>query len=404
MQKIFFLSGNFPPQTGGEFYNYKVYEYLRKSSQKSDIEVEYVNLHQLRFILKLSWIPVIGDIFASLLFTVLLLRCQGLLIIDHYFSYYLTLTKIINRLFQGQLILIVHHSDKYCSQNKFSFLNLVNKIKEKISLSFADRIITVSEYTKKEITSLGVRTEIIEVLPPALDRDKLKGVKNIDQKFDNLYIHSTDSFQVLCVGHCIPRKGIIHLIEAFAQVKAQKKAQQKAQKQELKQEQTQEEIQKQEFTLHIVGKTDKDTVYYSKVKNKIEELSLQQDIYLHERVNQQTLNQLYSTANIFVLPSLQEGFGIVFLEAMYYSLPIIATNISAIPELVKDGENGLLVPPENSQSLAAALLLLIENSQLREKMGQQGKAFVDTSYFWEQTNSKFLSVVESLDNELKGKS
>ena len=116
------------------------------------------------------------------------------------------------------------------------------------------------------------------------------------------------------------------------------------------------------------------------------------------RVNQPTLNQLYSTADIFVLPSLQEGFGIVFLEAMYYSLPIIATDISAIPELIQHRKNGLLVPPADSESLAEAILLLIENTQLKIKMGQYGKQLVDTSYCWEQTSSKFLSVVQSLVN------
>ena len=392
MQKIFFLSGNYPPNTGGEFYNCQIYEYLREKEKN----IEYVNLHKLRFILKLKFIPIIGDIFISLLLAILLLRCRGLLIVDNYFSYYLIFTKIINKLFHGKLVLIVHHSDRYQDNKQksiFSIIDYFNQIKEKISLFLADKIVTVSEYTKKEIIALGVNSEIIEILPPGLDRQKLEyksdlvNTETIHETYssedscenNSNKISKNHPIQILCVGHCIPRKGIIHLIEACDRIINQ-----------------QGKSRNSDFTLHIVGKTDKDKRYYTKVKHLIEKFKLQEYICLHERVNQQDLNKLYSSSDIFILPSLKEGFGIVFLEAMYYSLPIITTNISAIPELVKNRDNGLLVPPANAKFLAEAILLLIDNSQLRITMGQQGKKIVDKYYFWEQTNSKFLSIVDKL--------
>jgi glycosyltransferase involved in cell wall biosynthesis len=107
---------------------------------------------------------------------------------------------------------------------------------------------------------------------------------------------------------------------------------------------------------------------------------------------------LYSSSDIFVLPSLKETFGIVFLEAMHYGLPIVTTNVSAMPELITDGENGLLVPPADSQALAKALSKLVENPELREQLGERGRQRIKNAYYWEQTSSKFLSLVQSISS------
>ena len=77
--------------------------------------------------------------------------------------------------------------------------------------------------------------------------------------------------------------------------------------------------------------------------------------------------------DVFVHPSLWEGFGLAILEAMAMGKPVIATNVSAIPELVADGETGLLVPPADSARLAAAILRLARDATLRAQMGQRAQ-------------------------------
>ncbi len=84
--------------------------------------------------------------------------------------------------------------------------------------------------------------------------------------------------------------------------------------------------------------------------------------------------------DVFVQPSLWEGFGLVLLEAMARDLPIIATHVSAIPEIVQDGETGLLVPPKDAAALADAVRQLVDDPQLRQKMGEAGRTRLDNHF------------------------
>src|SRR5205085_8164298 len=80
----------------------------------------------------------------------------------------------------------------------------------------------------------------------------------------------------------------------------------------------------------------------------------------------------YRNATIFTLPTEQEGFGIVFLEAMASSLPIVATRVAAVPEDVSDGVSGLLVDPGHESTLAQALRTLLADAALRATLGSAG--------------------------------
>lgn len=85
---------------------------------------------------------------------------------------------------------------------------------------------------------------------------------------------------------------------------------------------------------------------------------------------------LLATATIFVLPSRQEGLGSVLLEAMAAGLPIVASATGGIPEIVRDGSTGLLVPPRDPSALAAAVIRLLTDSALAERLGAAGREFV----------------------------
>ncbi|MCB9460554.1 MAG: glycosyltransferase [Anaerolineaceae bacterium] len=84
--------------------------------------------------------------------------------------------------------------------------------------------------------------------------------------------------------------------------------------------------------------------------------------------------------DVFVLPSLWEGFGLVLLEAMSRRLPIIASHVSAIPEVVADGETGLLVPPRDVDALADAMRTLLSDRTLRRHMGMVGEDRLETHF------------------------
>jgi len=85
------------------------------------------------------------------------------------------------------------------------------------------------------------------------------------------------------------------------------------------------------------------------------------------------LSSLYAIMDVLVLPSTYEPFGNVSLEAMAFGKPVVASNVGGIPEVVVDGETGLLVPPGHSASLAQAVLLLLKDKELARQMGKAGR-------------------------------
>ncbi len=108
--------------------------------------------------------------------------------------------------------------------------------------------------------------------------------------------------------------------------------------------------------------------------------------------------QLMDTFDLFVLPSLSEGLSSAILEAMASSLPVIASNVGGIPELVKDGENGLLVAPADSAALAKAIQRLAENPENALHMGREGRKQVEDRFAMELKILKTEELCRSLLN------
>ena len=105
----------------------------------------------------------------------------------------------------------------------------------------------------------------------------------------------------------------------------------------------------------------------------------------------------YRAADVFCLPSTMsaESFGIVNLEAMACSVPIVASKVGGVPDVVKDEENGLLVQPRDSEELADAIIYLLKNEDVREKIGKNGRKKVE-NYSWE----KIAEETEKVYNEV----
>jgi glycosyltransferase involved in cell wall biosynthesis len=112
--------------------------------------------------------------------------------------------------------------------------------------------------------------------------------------------------------------------------------------------------------------------------------------------NRDDIDELMLNADILVHPARWEGFGLVLLEAMNASLPIVSTRASAIPEVVADGETGLLVPPEDADSLAAAVIELIRDPRRREEMGMAGQERLRREFSPEKMARGTVAVYESV--------
>ena len=110
-------------------------------------------------------------------------------------------------------------------------------------------------------------------------------------------------------------------------------------------------------------------------------------------VDELALRSVYESCDVFVLPSAGEGFGIVFLEAMHYRKPIIAANSGATPEVVKDGETGMLVEASSVEQLAAAMIDLATDRPKRDRMGDAGYARLLNNFTFDHFKRRLQEIV-----------
>ena len=105
--------------------------------------------------------------------------------------------------------------------------------------------------------------------------------------------------------------------------------------------------------------------------------------------------------DIFLLPSIQETFGGVLLEAMATGLPVIATNVGGVSEIIKDGENGLIVPPEDIKRLCEAIEYLVLFREKWISFSRAGREFVEKNFDGEKCGDKLNYIFQRLIREKK---
>jgi glycosyltransferase involved in cell wall biosynthesis len=117
-------------------------------------------------------------------------------------------------------------------------------------------------------------------------------------------------------------------------------------------------------------------------------------VHIEGRVPLNEVPKYYRSASVFCLPTLNEPFGLVFLEAASFGLPVVATRIGAVPEIVVDGKSGYLVEPQNAAELAARLGDLLRDPGRAEQFGACGREWVSHRYSWEETGQRLFAHIK----------
>jgi glycosyltransferase involved in cell wall biosynthesis len=133
-----------------------------------------------------------------------------------------------------------------------------------------------------------------------------------------------------------------------------------------------------------------------KLKKKIKKANLQDRFTFLGQVDKDVLVKLYQNATLFVFPSYHEGLPGAVLEAMACGLPIIATDVRGNRDLISTGENGILVPQRSPKKIAEAIITLIEDEELRKRLGKNARETIENRYTWNAVSNKFLKFYESL--------
>ncbi|RXA19353.1 glycosyltransferase family 1 protein [Methanosarcina sp. MSH10X1] len=233
----------------------------------------------------------------------------------------------------------------------------------------AEKIITVSEFSKKDISKyIKYPEEKIEIIPPAVDRSLY--YQNRNRAILKRYGIGEDEKVILYVGAEEPRKNVQFLVNSFSKLKNRIP----------------------EVKLLKVGMPNYLGVR-EKLLKQIESLNLQKDVIFTGYVSESELAEIYNAVDLFVFPSLYEGFGMPPLEAMACGTPVITSNTSSLPEVV--GDAAIVADPYDVNKLAEEMYQLLTDDGLKEEIIRKGLKR-SKIFSWEDSAEKTLKLYKEL--------
>ena len=249
-----------------------------------------------------------------------------------------TVGLILTRVFPITLSITVHGPDEFYDVPGYRLAEKVgaSRLLCAIGLFARSQLMRISsalDWKKIEVTPLGVDPELFTPRPFRAD---------------------FDHFEVLCVGRLVPAKGQHILLSAIARLIAEGRA----------------------MRLRFVG----DGPDRSSLEEAARAHGIEDFVIFEGSVNQDRIRDLYQRAEVFALASFAEGIPVVLMEAMAMEIPCVTTWITGIPELIRDAVDGILVPPSDDAALAAAIARLMDDCELRRRIGQAGRKRVIEKY------------------------
>lgn len=241
----------------------------------------------------------------------------------------------------------------------------------------AEKVVANSEGLKRLALGTG-RGLDIAIIPNGVDAGFFNGdVGFIDQipPFPPLTkggwgdFRERGIFRLMTAGRLTEQKGIDTLLKAFSKMKPHLK---------------------KPVQLWIVG----DGPLRSSLEDLAAYLGIQDDVFFLGWRDRETLKTFYSSVDLFVLPSNDEGMPNVVLEAMAMGLPVVATSVAGTRELIQEGKNGYLVPPKNPSALAEVLIQLVHHEKLLAEMARHSSALAQ-NYNWKTVAMEYLRLCET---------
>ena len=219
-----------------------------------------------------------------------------------------------------------------------------------ITLRFFDKIIAVSTDVKQQMIEAGIKAQQIYIIDNGINVGDL-AFKTPATESRQLLDIALDDFVIGNIARLTPEKNHLALLHALAECK-----------------------ETANLKLVLVG----DGPEYETIKTAARSLGVEDQIIMTG--NRDDARKLYSAFDIFVLSSTTEGLPMVLLEAMAAGIPIISSKVGAVPNIIRDGKNGLLWMPDKPGELYEAIKTLHEDSHLRKQFAKEGKKKVKESF------------------------
>lgn len=228
---------------------------------------------------------------------------------------------------------------------------------ERAALTSAAAVVVTGRAMASTLSAYGVPVARITVVEPGTDRGAVaRGSAGL-------------SLHMLCVAMLIPRKGHDVLLRALAS------------------------LERRDWRVTCVGSTDRDRATSERVRALCRDLGLEELVSFAGEASGAALDAHYDAADLFVLPTLYEGYGMAVAEAIARGLPVVSTATGSIPDIVVDG-SGVLVPPGDLVRFATALGAVVNDPALRARMAAGATRVRERLPTWDAASTKMAAVLE----------
>ncbi len=270
----------------------------------------------------------------------------------------------IASLLKNKPLVVTYHNDIIGEGLAGTIANIYNRTALKLLLGRADKIIiTQDDYIKSE--HLANYKDKIVTIPNGVDTTQFKPTTKKRSKHQIFFLSVLDKFHKY--------KGLDYLLEALVEVKK-----------------TIPDVKL------VVGGKGELLDYY---KQKTKEMNLEDNVEYTGFLKDEEVVEYYATSELFILPSissLQEGFGIVVLEALSCKTPVISTDIVGVADDVIETNSGIIIPPKDVEKLTDSIIEILIDEDLQATMGENGRRLVQEKYEWANISKSIHDLYEEL--------
>jgi glycosyltransferase involved in cell wall biosynthesis len=256
---------------------------------------------------------------------------------------------LVTKTFPVQYSLTIHGPDEFYEVRKYY-------LAEKVAA--ARFVCCIGSFARSQLMLISPSSQWhkLKVVPLGVDPDKFAPRARL----------TNGPFEILCIGRLVPAKGQHILVSALKRLIQENR----------------------DVRLRLLG----DGPERPSLERRIKDEGLAGHVILEGAVNQDRIPQFLTNADAFALASFAEGVPVALMEAMAAEIPCVSTRITGIPELIRDGIDGLLVPPSDDEALADALRRLVDQPELRHRLGRAGRLRVVDRYNLENNVSALAEV------------
>jgi phosphatidylinositol alpha-1,6-mannosyltransferase len=272
---------------------------------------------------------------------------------------------------QGIPLICVGHGQEVIRLPGRAWARWVKRWLRSLTFRHAARVIAVSRFTKERIKDIGLHGDQVQVVPNGLSSHYIEQASEYARKESRALLKLKGRI-VLQVGRLVPRKGHELVLEAFQRI---------------------QETLDETVRYVIVGSGP----YRQRLEGTATSMGIAEEIVFTGFVPDDELHHYYSASDLVVMPAHNptnagdvEGFGIVYLEAYAHGKPVIGAEAGGAPDAIVHEETGLLIPPGDSEALAAGILRLLEDPAEAASMGSYGQELLQTRWNWDWLCDAFL--------------